>query len=88
MPNTMLYICYMNSVLQCLIATPGFSEGIRNFNRRQYNSASMYKGRIASKFADFLNVYNQSVTERQPDFKSLLENAMNLFQASLGNFMD
>ena len=46
----------MNSILQCLIATPNFVSAI-NRNANNTNSRSSYKGRIAGSLQALLEAY-------------------------------
>ena len=47
----------MNSILQCLIATPNFISALISINPQQTNSKSHYKGKIATQLIELLNTY-------------------------------
>ena len=64
LPNDKLYICYMNSVIQCLMATPGFQtifEQLLVYNKK----ASTYKGQIATAFAQVFKKYKEEKVEKK-----------------------
>lgn len=57
--NKQKYTCYMNSVLQCLVATPNFMKTMFS-NTGNVNSKSTYKGSISKNLKLFLASYNQT----------------------------
>ena len=57
LPNDKHYQCYMNSVLQCLLATPQFKHA---FQEAQENPKSRFKGAILACFKRFLGEYEDT----------------------------
>jgi ubiquitin C-terminal hydrolase len=97
--NKLKYICFLNSVCQCLIATPGLVEALGGKGsgvvKIKLNGKSHYKGKIANKFIELISHYNQaqlngekrsSRTKQNPASHLVrLDKAINEFQQVFGD---
>lgn len=51
----------MNSLLQCLVATPNFSQALISMKSNpQPNRRSQYQGKVSTQLIEFLNTYESA----------------------------
>ena len=59
--NPKLYTCFMNSILQALVATPNFLSALKR--NPSLNKKSQYKGKISKGVDDLFQVYQKSLNK-------------------------
>ena len=60
--NRQYYTCFMNSILQCLVATPNLLSSLCSLRTNpKLNVRSSYKGKMSSHLIGFLDTYQNAV---------------------------
>ena len=64
--NRKFYTCFMNAILQCLIATPNFTAALISLKQNPHlNRRSSYNGKVSTQLIEFLNTYNNAKNAQQ-----------------------
>ena len=62
----------MNSILQCLIATPNFASGLISLKHNPIlNRRSKFEGKVSTQLIEFLNTYNNAKSQPQGSVHSV-----------------
>lgn len=64
--NRQYYTCFMNSILQSLLATPNLIPALCSLKSTpKLNKRSQYKGKISSQLIEFIHTYQNAAKQNQ-----------------------
>ena len=83
--NRKFYTCFMNAILQCLVATPNFSAALTSLKQNPHlNRRSSYQGKVSTQLIEFLNTYTNAKNSQHQGSAQAVDISLRRFHKTFG----